>query len=219
VTAPKFTVNIKGYWSMPLYETVFIARQDIPVQEAEELAEKFSTIVGNNGGTIERCEYWGLRSLAYRIKKNRKGHYTMLHIDAPAQAVAEMERNMRIDEDILRYLTVRTDKLDEGPSIMMQNRRLREDRPPPRGAREQPKVHAAPGAIGADVKAEANVSPEAPAIDAAPGAIGADVKAEANVSPEAPAIDAAPGAIGADVKAEANVSSEASAADGEETVK
>ena len=81
---------------MPLYETVFIARQDIPAQEAEELGEKYSNIVGDNGGAVGRREYWGLRNLAYRIKKNRKGHYTMLHIDAPAPAVAEMERRYKL---------------------------------------------------------------------------------------------------------------------------
>ena len=148
---------------MPLYETVFIARQDIPAQEAEELGEKYSNIVGDNGGAVGRREYWGLRNLAYRIKKNRKGHYTMLHIDAPALAVAEMERNMRIDENVLRYLTIRADELDEGPSVMMQNRRPRDDRTPSsRSPREQAggsggTVHAAPPA--------ADASPKAPAVD------------------------------------------------------
>jgi len=158
---------------MPLYETVFIARQDIPAQEAEELGEKFSNIVGDNGGTVERREYWGLRNLAYRIKKNRKGHYTMLHIDAPAPAVAEMERNMRIDEDILRYLTIRADELDEGPSVMMQNRRPREDRPPsPSGPREQTDdsgdpVEVAPTtAIGVDASSGTDdVSSKVPSVD------------------------------------------------------
>ena len=174
---------------MPLYETVFIARQDIPAQEAEELGEKYSNIVGDNGGAVGRREYWGLRNLAYRIKKNRKGHYTMLHIDAPAPAVAEMERNMRIDENVLRYLTIRADELDEGPSVMMQNRRPRDDRPPsPRAPREERaggsggKVDAAPpaaiGVAAEDSSSEANASPKAPA--AADGE-------EANASPKAPA--------------------------------
>tara|TARA_Y100000588_G_scaffold387170_1_gene484347 strand:- start:895 stop:1368 length:474 start_codon:yes stop_codon:yes gene_type:complete len=113
---------------MALYETIFIARQDIPAQEAEELADKFSSIVADNGGSVDRQEYWGLRNLAYRIKKNRKGHYTMLHLNAPPKAVAEMERNMRIDEDILRYLTIRSDVLEDGPSVMMQSRAPRDDR-------------------------------------------------------------------------------------------
>jgi len=155
---------------MPLYETVFIARQDIPAQEAEELGEKFSNIVGDNGGAVERREYWGLRNLAYRIKKNRKGHYTMLHIDAPALAVAEMERNMRIDEDILRYLTIRADEFDEGPSVMMQNRKPREDRPPnSRGPRDQTVGSAGtatPAAsVAADTSSGSGVAPKAPAAD------------------------------------------------------
>ena len=113
---------------MPLYETVFIARQDIPAQEAEALVDRFSGIVIESGGSVERSEYWGLRTLAYRIKKNRKGHYAMLHIDAPPDAVQEMERNMRLDEDVLRYLTIRTESLDEDPSIIMQSRTAREER-------------------------------------------------------------------------------------------
>jgi len=113
---------------MPLYETVFIARQDIPAQEADALAEKYSGIVSEHGGLVARREYWGLRTLAYRIKKNRKGHYTMFHLDAPAEAVSEMERNMRLDEDILRYLTIRSDSLDDKPSVIMQSRTAREER-------------------------------------------------------------------------------------------
>ena len=113
---------------MPLYETVFIARQDIPAQEAEALAEKYSGIVSEHGGSVARREYWGLRTLAYRIKKNRKGHYTMFHLDAPPEAVSEMERNMRLDENILRYLTIRSDTLDDKPSIIMQGRVAREER-------------------------------------------------------------------------------------------
>ncbi|MBT06521.1 MAG: 30S ribosomal protein S6 [Rhodospirillaceae bacterium] len=121
---------------MALYETVFIARQDIPAQEVEELVAKFRSIVADNGGMVGRHEYWGLRNLAYRIKKNRKGHYTMLHIDASPEAIGEMERNMRIDEDILRYLTIRSDALEEGPSVMMQSRAPR-DVGPERGPKEQ----------------------------------------------------------------------------------
>src|SRR5690606_40511066 len=101
---------------MPFYETVFIARQDISAQQVEALADQFAEIVSQNGGEIKKREYWGLRNLAYRIKKNRKGHYVLFNIDAPPAAVAEMERNMRINEDILRYQSVRVDELDEGPS-------------------------------------------------------------------------------------------------------
>ena len=113
---------------MPLYESVFIARQDIPAQEVEALAERFEGIVSDNGGSASPREYWGLKNLSYRIKKNRKGHYTMLKLEAPAEAVHEMERNMRISEDVLRYMTLRVDALAEEPSIMMQTRSAREDR-------------------------------------------------------------------------------------------
>ncbi len=120
---------------MPLYENVFLARQDVPAQEVESIAETFAGIITEQGGAVSRREYWGLRNLAYRIKKNRKAHYTMLHIDAPASAVHEMERNMRINEDVLRYLTIRVEEFEEGTSIMMQSRAAREDRPRRDGGR------------------------------------------------------------------------------------
>ena len=113
---------------MPLYESVFIARQDVPAQEVEALTERFQGIISEFGGEIAQHEYWGLKGLAYRIKKKRKGHYTMLRMDAPPAAVQEMERNMRISEDILRYLTVRINALDEEPSAMMQTRSARDER-------------------------------------------------------------------------------------------
>jgi len=113
------------------YESVFIARQDVSAAQVDTLAEAFTTIVQEQGGKVTKKEYWGLRSLAYRIKKNRKGHYTLLNIDAPPAAVAEMERNMRISEDVLRLLTVRVDALEEGPSAMLQSR-ARDDRDRPR---------------------------------------------------------------------------------------
>jgi len=107
---------------MPLYECVFIARQDISSTQVDGLAENFSQIIADNGGKVTKTEGWGLRTLAYRIKKNRKGHYVLFNLDAPAGAVQEMERNMRLNEDVLRYLTVRMDELEEGPSVIMQNR-------------------------------------------------------------------------------------------------
>lgn len=113
---------------MALYESVLIARQDISAAQAEQLGETFAQIVRDNGGQVVKTEYWGLKTLAYKIKKNRKGHYIMLHLDAPAAAVAEMERNMSISEDILRYMTVRMDKLDPGQSVMLQNRGERGER-------------------------------------------------------------------------------------------
>ncbi|MBX6369005.1 MAG: 30S ribosomal protein S6 [Rhodospirillales bacterium] len=120
---------------MPFYETVFIARQDISAQQVEALADQFAEIVSQNGGEVKKREYWGLRNLAYRIKKNRKGHYVLFNIDAPPAAVAEMERNMRINEDILRYQSVRVDELDEGPSPIMaaKGRREREATSPYEG--------------------------------------------------------------------------------------
>src|SRR2546430_6160761 len=101
---------------MALYETVFIARQDITSAQAEQLAETFSQFIRDGGGEVKKTEHWGLKTLAYRMNKNRKGHYVLLNLDAPPAAVAEMERNMRLSEDILRYLTIRVDELEEGPS-------------------------------------------------------------------------------------------------------
>ncbi|CAO3355888.1 30S ribosomal protein S6 [Azospirillum melinis] len=113
---------------MALYECVLIARQDISAAQAEQLSEQFAQIVRDNGGTIAKSEYWGLKTLTYKIKKNRKGHYTLFNIDAPAAAVAEMERNMSISEDVLRFMTVRVDELDANPSAMMQSRNERGER-------------------------------------------------------------------------------------------
>ncbi len=123
---------------MPFYENVFIARQDISATQAEALAEQFSNVIAEQGGKVTKKEPWGLRNIAYRIKKNRKGHYTLLNIDAPPAAVTEMERQMRISEDVLRYLTVRVEALEEGPSAMLQSR-SRDERDGPRrgfGGRE-----------------------------------------------------------------------------------
>jgi small subunit ribosomal protein S6 len=107
---------------MALYEHVYLARQDISAQQVEALSEQFKAIIEQNGGKIEKTEYWGVKSVAYRIKKNRKAHFTLLNIDAPASAVAEMERQMAINEDVIRFLTVRVDELEQGPSAMMRKR-------------------------------------------------------------------------------------------------
>src|SRR5438477_4777017 len=107
---------------MALYENVFIARQDVPATQVETLTNQFAELVTAQGGTVSKKEYWGLKSLAFRIKKNRKGHYVLLNIDAPSAAVIEMERNMHLHEDVLRYLTVRVEELEEGPSAIMQGR-------------------------------------------------------------------------------------------------
>ncbi len=106
---------------MAFYETVFIARQDISAKQAEELASKFSQVVTDNGGSVKKTESWGLRNLAYKINKNKKGHYTLFHIDAESSVILEMERLMRIDEDILRYLTVRMDEMPEEDTVMMKS--------------------------------------------------------------------------------------------------
>jgi small subunit ribosomal protein S6 len=114
---------------MALYENVFIARQDVPATQVETLTNQFAELVTAQGGTVTKKEYWGLRSLTFRIKKNRKGHYTLLNIDAPSAAVKELERTMSINEDIIRYLTVRVDKLEEGPSAVMLRSSEKADRP------------------------------------------------------------------------------------------
>lgn len=105
---------------MPFYENVFIARQDLTPNKVTELADKFAAVIEQNGGKVAKREDWGLRTLAYKIQKNRKGYYTMFNIDAPAAAVVEMERLMRLDENLLRFLTVKVDELEEGPSVMLE---------------------------------------------------------------------------------------------------
>jgi small subunit ribosomal protein S6 len=105
---------------MPLYEHVFLARQDISSQQVDGLLQSFRSILEERGGSIGKTEYWGLKSLAYRIKKNRKAHYALMNIDAPPDAVGELERQMRLSTDIIRFLTVRVDEHETGPSPMMR---------------------------------------------------------------------------------------------------
>lgn len=113
---------------MPFYESVFIARQDIAAPQAEALADTFTSIIDAQGGKVTKRENWGLRNLAYKVKKNRKGHYILFNIDGPPAAIAEMERNMRIHEDVLRYMTVRVEELEEGPSAMVRSRGREDER-------------------------------------------------------------------------------------------
>jgi small subunit ribosomal protein S6 len=113
---------------LPYYENVFIARQDVSAVQVDGLIENFEKIITNAGGSIAKRENWGLRTMAYKIKKNRKGHYVLLNIDAPAPALHEMERQMRINEDILRYMTIRVDEHEVAPSAIMRNKD-RDDRP------------------------------------------------------------------------------------------
>ena len=107
---------------MPYYENVFIARQDISSPQVDLMTEEFSKLVSDNGGEVPKTEYWGVRGLTYRIKKSRKGHYVLMNLDAPPDSVQELERQMRLHEDVIRYMTIRVDELEEGPSVMMQSR-------------------------------------------------------------------------------------------------
>ncbi len=111
---------------MPLYEHVFIARQDLSSTQAEELIEHFSTVLADNAGKVVEKEYWGVKTMAYKINKNRKGHYAFLKTDAPPAAVQEMERLMRLHDDVMRILTIKVDAHVEGPSVQMQKRDDRE---------------------------------------------------------------------------------------------
>ncbi|MGQ0663207.1 MAG: 30S ribosomal protein S6 [Pseudomonadota bacterium] len=113
---------------MAFYESVFIARQDVSAIQVDSLADAFTAILKERGGNVTKRENWGLRNLAFRMRKNRKGHYVLLNIDAPWAAVQEMERNMRLNEDVIRFLTVRVDQLEESPSAMLQKRDERADR-------------------------------------------------------------------------------------------
>ena len=113
---------------MSFYECVYIARQDISNQQVDTLVEQFGEILKQHGGEIAKKEYWGLRNLSYRIKKNRKGHYVMMNIDAPPAAVAEMERLEKINEDIIRAMTIRVEELDVEPSPVLRSRDERDER-------------------------------------------------------------------------------------------
>ena len=113
---------------MRLYESVFIARQDITYAQVEAMADEFAEIITSAGGSIKKREYWGLRSLAYRIKKNRKGHYVMFNLETGPEALREYERLMGLNEDVLRFLNLNIEELEEGPSIMMQAKTERSSR-------------------------------------------------------------------------------------------
>ncbi|MBT5014364.1 MAG: 30S ribosomal protein S6 [Rhodospirillaceae bacterium] len=158
---------------MAYYESVFIARQDISAAQVEGLTENFTKVISDHDGKIAGTESWGLRALAYKIKKNRKGHYVLMNIDAPSNAIHEMERQMRINEDVLRYMTIKVDELENEPSIIMRNaqrddrprRPSGNDRPPPAAA---PEKTEAPEADVKDAPAEAAPAEAAPAEAAAP---------------------------------------------------
>lgn len=107
---------------MPLYECVLIARNDVTQQQVETVADDIATRIESEGGAVKKREYWGLRSLAYRIKKNRKGHYMLLGLDAPPASINEMERQLGLNEDILRFMTVRVEEIDEQPSAVLSRK-------------------------------------------------------------------------------------------------
>ncbi len=114
---------------MPLYEHVYLARQDLSPQQVEELTAQLSGVIGQMGGKVTKTEYWGLKSLTYRMRKNRKAHMTLLNVDAAPAALNEIERQERLHEDVLRFLTVRVDEHEDGPSAMMRKAdRDREER-------------------------------------------------------------------------------------------
>ncbi|MDP8915798.1 MAG: 30S ribosomal protein S6 [Pseudomonadota bacterium] len=124
---------------MPFYEHVVISRQDISPQQAEALNDQLQTLIQEQGGSVAKIEYWGLRNLTYRIKKNRKGHYSLLAIDAPAAAVKEMERQLSLNEDVLRFLTMRVEELDLELSPVLARRERERERERERGPASSPR--------------------------------------------------------------------------------
>jgi small subunit ribosomal protein S6 len=120
---------------MPLYEHVYLARQDVSAQQVEDLTKQLTGVIEQMGGKVTKNEYWGVKSLNFRIRKNRKAHFTLLNVDAPPAALNEIERQERINEDVLRYLTIRVDELEEGPSAMMRKADRDRERDERRGER------------------------------------------------------------------------------------
>ena len=113
---------------MSLYENIFLVRPDVSAAQVETLAQEFTAVIEAGGGSVPKTEQWGLRNLAYRIKKNRKAHYVLFNIDAPYEAVHEMERQMALNEDVMRVLTIRVDELNEEPSAVMHSKTARDER-------------------------------------------------------------------------------------------
>lgn len=120
---------------MPLYEHVYLTRQDLSAQQVEDLTNQYKAVIEQMGGQVRKTEYWGVKSLSFRIRKNRKAHFTLLNIEAPAAAVSEVERQERINEDVLRALTVRVEELEAEPSAMMRKSDRDRDRDDRRGER------------------------------------------------------------------------------------
>ena len=121
---------------MPLYEHIFLSRQDVTPQQVEAVTEQLKGIIESEGGSFSKIEQWGLKPLAYKVRKNRKAYYTLINIDAPAAAVKEMERQIGINEDIIRFLTIRVEEHEQGPSVALQRREDRQQRRDDRGRRD-----------------------------------------------------------------------------------
>ena len=179
---------------MPHYESVFLVRPDVSSSQVEALAQEMSTIIEQNGGNVPKVEHWGLKNLSYRIKKNRKAYYVLFNIAAPHEAVAEMERNMRIHEDVLRHLTLRMDELEEGASIMMQNKASRDERGPRGGDRggyggKRPDERKAEEPKAEEAKAEEPKAEETKAEEADDSAAKPADEAAPETAPETPSED------------------------------
>jgi small subunit ribosomal protein S6 len=129
---------------MPLYEHVYMARQDVTAQQVDELTAQYKGVIEQMGGKITKAEYWGVKSLSYRIRKNRKAHLTLLNIDAPPAALSEVERQERLNEDVLRFLTIRVEAHEDGPSAMMRKVDRDRDRDERRGDRRRDREPRAP---------------------------------------------------------------------------
>ncbi len=147
---------------MSLYEHVFIARQDISAQKVEGLIATFTTLITGQGGEVSKSEYWGLRPLAYRIKKNRRAHYALLNIAAPPEAIAEMERQMTLNDDIVRFLTIRVEAHNPDPSPLMPKAPAESPESAPSGPEDKEKREAKPEAAEGKEKA-GETAPEEPA--------------------------------------------------------
>ncbi|AYO85555.1 MULTISPECIES: 30S ribosomal protein S6 [Methylobacterium] len=145
---------------MPLYEHVLLARQDVTSQQVETMIDTYKGVIEQNGGRLEKIEMWGVKSLAYRIKKNRKAHFALLNIDAPPAAIAEMERQMQISEDVLRFMTVRVEDLDSEPSAMMQKRDRDDRKDRERGRRRDDDGFGGGGGFGGGERPERGDRPE-----------------------------------------------------------
>jgi small subunit ribosomal protein S6 len=130
---------------MPLYEHVYLARQDLSTQQVDDLTTQFKGVIEQMGGTLAKTEYWGVKSLSFRMRKNRKAHFTLMEVDAPPTAINEIERQERLNEDVLRYLTIRVEELEAGPSAMMRKADRDRERDERRGERRRDRDDRRPG--------------------------------------------------------------------------